>query len=66
MKLKVILLKEKKEIKLKFNGKVSALLDKLKIEENGVLIIRNGELVNGADEVKNEDLIKIMPVISGG
>ena len=51
---------------LKFNGKVSMLLEKLKLNPSAVLVARNNGLVTEDDELKDNDEVKILSVISGG
>lgn len=58
--------KEKKEISSKFSGKVKDLLKSLNINPEGVLVVRNGELITEENFVGNGDSIKILSVISGG
>ena len=51
---------------LKFNGKVSKLLETLKLNPSAVLIARNNSLVTEDDELNDKDEVKILSVISGG
>ncbi len=41
-------------------------LQKLNIEPDSVLATRNGELITDDEIIKESDVIKLVPVISGG
>ena len=43
-----------------------ALLKKLKLDPNNVLIVRNDTLVTSKTKLSNTDKIKLISVISGG
>lgn len=45
---------------------VSVLLDRLEINRESVLVIRNGEIVPGDTPLADTDTVEIRPVISGG
>lgn len=45
---------------------VSVVLDRLGIDREGVLVIRNGTIVPGDTRLEDDDEIEIRPVISGG
>jgi sulfur carrier protein len=45
--------------------RVSALLDRLQIHRDTVLVIRGDTLVAGDAELADEDVVEIRPVISG-
>ena len=49
-----------------FEGKVRSLLQKLNINPETVIVVKNNELITEEDLVKNKDKLKIMSVISGG
>ena len=51
---------------LAFEGTVSDLLKKLKINSEAVLVSKNNELLTQKDKIKKSDSIKILSVISGG
>ena len=55
---------EKKEIL--FDGPVHELLDKLGINKESVIVVREGELLTHDDLLKDSDSVKIMSVVSGG
>lgn len=45
---------------------VSVLLERLEINRESVLVIRNGAIVPGDTRLEDSDEIEIRPVISGG
>ena len=45
---------------------VIALLQRLDINRESVLVIRSGELVPGDARLADDDVVEIRPVISGG
>lgn len=45
---------------------VAALLKRLDINSESVLVIRNGTLVTHDSRLEDADLVEIRPVISGG
>ena len=51
---------------LKFDGKVSALLERLKINPETVVVVKNNKVVTEEENLKNNDNIEILSVISGG
>lgn len=50
------------------NGPISVvkLLNRLDLNRESVLLVRNGELVPGDSILADTDIIEIRPVISGG
>jgi sulfur carrier protein ThiS len=55
-----------KHMKIKFSGKATSLLKKLKLNPATVLVVKNGELVADTEPLSNSDRIRILSVISGG
>jgi sulfur carrier protein len=55
-----------KEYEIKHGTTVRTSLLKLSIEPDSVLITRNGELLTDDEIIQENDLIKLVPVISGG
>lgn len=45
---------------------VSVLLDRLEVNRESVLVVRNGEIVPGDTRLEDDDVVEIRPVISGG
>lgn len=64
--MKVFIERSRKNIKIEFKGKVAALLKKLAINPETVLVTRNSVLLTEEDVIKNTDEIKVLSVISGG
>jgi sulfur carrier protein ThiS len=64
MTAKMIL--RQQEYEIKHGMTVRNALQKLGLEPDSVLATRNGELVTDDEIVKENDLIKLIPVISGG
>jgi sulfur carrier protein ThiS len=64
MTAKMIL--RKQEYEIKHGMTVRKALEKLGLEPDSVLATRNGELITDDEIVKENDLIKLVPVISGG
>jgi sulfur carrier protein len=54
------------EFEIKHGMTVRKALQKLNIEPDSVLATRNGELLTDDEIVKENDVIKLVPVISGG
>ena len=64
MTAKIILRNEEYEIN--HGMTVRKALQKLNIEPDSVLVTREGELITDDEIIKLDDLIKLLPVISGG
>jgi len=64
--MKIHIDRDNKELELEFKGKAGALLERLKINNETVVITRNGEIITEDDNVSGNDKIKIISVVSGG
>ncbi len=56
----------KQEVEVKHGMTVRKALQKLDIEPDSVLITLNGELITDDQIIKENDVLKLVPVISGG
>lgn len=45
---------------------VSVLLERLDVNRESVLVVRNGEIVPGDVRLDHDDVVEVRPVISGG
>lgn len=45
---------------------VSVLLERLDVNRESVLVVRNGTIVPGDERLEPDDVVEIRPVISGG
>lgn len=64
--MEIFIERTKQTLKINYQGKVSELLKKLKINKEAVIIVRNNKIITLDQDVKNKDKIKILSVISGG
>jgi len=64
--VKVLLRNPKRELDVEGPVRVHALLQRLEIDRDTVLVIRGDTLVPGDEVLEDEDLVEIRPVISGG
>ncbi len=56
----------KQEHEIKHGMTVRKAIQKLNIEPDSVIITRNGQLLTDDEIIKENDVIKLVPVISGG
>lgn len=54
------------EYEIKHGMTVRNALQKIGLEPDSVLATRNGELITDDEIIREDDLIKLIPVISGG
>jgi sulfur carrier protein len=66
LSVKVLLRNPKREIDVDGPVRVHALLERLDLNRESVLVIRGDELVPGDVLLEDSDIVEIRPVISGG
>ncbi|MPY92001.1 MAG: thiamine biosynthesis protein ThiS [Acidimicrobiia bacterium] len=64
--MKVLLRNPSREVELRGPLSVLAVLNRLALNRESVLLIRNGTLVPGDGTLEDADVVEIRPVISGG
>lgn len=64
--MRVLLRNPKREVEVEGPISVFALLQRLDINPEGVLVIRSGTLATKEEELADDDDVEIRPVISGG
>jgi sulfur carrier protein len=64
--VKVLLRNPRRELDVPGSMQVSTLLDRLEINRESVLVIRNETIVPGDAWLDKDDDVEIRPVISGG
>jgi sulfur carrier protein len=64
--VRVLLRNPKREIEVSGPVRVSALLARLELSRESVLVIKGDTLVPGDDLLLDDDRVEIRPVISGG
>ncbi len=64
--MKVFIEKEQKELEINFSGKIKELFEKLNIDSETHLAVKNNELVTEDEDVSEDEYVKIIPVVSGG
>ena len=52
--------------KISFSGSVKELLEKLNINPETVLVVRNNEVITEDENLDDDDSLEILSVISGG
>lgn len=62
----MLLRNPRREVELAGPMRVHALLDRLELNRESVLVIRGDTLVPGDELLDDADMIEIRPVISGG
>ncbi len=55
-----------REVRMDAPVLVSVLLERLDINRESVLVVRNGTIVPGDEQLVDEDVVEVRPVISGG
>ncbi|HLT17329.1 MAG TPA: MoaD/ThiS family protein [Acidimicrobiales bacterium] len=64
--MKVLLRNPKRELEIEGPIRVHALLQRLELNRESVLVIRGDTLVPGDELLDDDDVVEIRPVISGG
>lgn len=64
--VKVVLRNPRRELEVPGPVRVGALLARLELNRETVLVIRGGTLVPGDGTLEDDDTVEIRPVISGG
>jgi sulfur carrier protein len=64
--VKVLLRNPRREVEVEGPVRVHALLARLELNRESVLVIRNDELVPADALLEDTDVVEIRPVISGG
>jgi sulfur carrier protein len=64
--VKVVLRNPRRELEMSGPMRVHALLDRLAVAPQTVLVIRGDTLVPGDGLLADDDVVEIRPVISGG
>lgn len=64
--MKVLLRNPSRELDVEGPLSIVALLQRLELNRESVLVIRDGELVPGDAQLADADTVEIRPVISGG
>ena len=64
--MKVLLRNPRRELEMDGPVRVHALLDRLDINRESVLVIRGDTLVTGDGLLADDDEVEIRPVVSGG
>lgn len=64
--MKVLLRNPSRELQVEGPISIAALLQRLELNRESVLVIRDGELVPGDAQLADADTVEIRPVISGG
>ncbi|MEI7623192.1 MAG: MoaD/ThiS family protein [Actinomycetes bacterium] len=64
--MKVRLHNPRRDLEIEGPITIINLLDKLDLNREAVLVVRDGELVPGDESLSDDDSIEIRPVISGG
>lgn len=64
--MRVYIERERRKLNMRFSGSVEALLKKLRISPETVIVVRNSEIVTEDTKLCRDDDVRILSVISGG
>lgn len=64
--MQVLLRNPRRELEVEGPVRVHALLARLEVNRESVLVIRSGTIVPGDELLEDTDVVEIRPVISGG
>ncbi len=64
--MRVLLHQPRREIEVTGAASVKALLNRLDLVSESVLVIREDELLTDEERLRPDDVIELRPVISGG
>ena len=64
--MKVFIEKQNKNMELKFSGTVKELLEKISVNPETILVVRDKELLTLDRDVDDKDEVRLLSVISGG
>jgi sulfur carrier protein len=64
--VKIVLRNPRRELDMHGPIRVHALLERLEINRESVLVIRGDTLVTGDEQLHDDDEVEIRPVVSGG
>ena len=64
--MKIFIEREEKDLNLEFKGTAKELMEKLEINSEAFIIVKNGEVVTEDVQVEEDDKVEFLSVVSGG